>query len=463
MVRSADRSSEQSPQQTAPLPPAAPPLRVLYIHGIDTPPGGGFKCDVLRELFGSENVACPDMQLPSFRRKAWWQALPIIVVYTFVLLISFWIAFQDLQQTSLLSTAQVTRSEFALMVQSFDVSCLFRPCLIWPWAVVAVGVWGFRAYHQRGVRAMLSMSIAIQRQALEQFKPDLVVGSSWGGCVALHLMHWVANERAEKLRLKRAAAKLGLGSFGEEHLFPPTILLAPAQRAVADRAGDGDEPPPLFPLFFPLIALIASMWAAFRARLSSSSSSAVRTPKHPPFACPPSPSRPRPSPPLSARSSPLMSGRPAPPYSSPVAAAAAAAGAVTPAAVAEAATTWAFSSSSSSSSSSYSYSSSTGSAVLPLPPTYPGVPAIPAGVPCLVVHGQCDDVIPIEDSRELLGLSLRLHRTDEGLRVKGAAGTVALIELENDDHSQLEALQRGEMSLWIERVLQLSNTSVNVL
>lgn len=55
----------------------------------------------------------------------------------------------------------------------------------------------------------------IQRAAIDQEKPDLVVGSSWGGAVAVELMctgHWNG----------------------------PTILLAPAVHRVAAKTGRGD-------------------------------------------------------------------------------------------------------------------------------------------------------------------------------------------------------------------------------
>lgn len=50
-----------------------------------------------------------------------------------------------------------------------------------------------RDVKQRVVRAMLEHSTRVQRRAVAEFKPDVVVGSSWGGCIAtrcLQFRYW---------------------------------------------------------------------------------------------------------------------------------------------------------------------------------------------------------------------------------------------------------------------------------
>eukprot|EP01006_Ploeotia_vitrea_P026354 TRINITY_DN59341_c0_g1_i1.p1 TRINITY_DN59341_c0_g1~~TRINITY_DN59341_c0_g1_i1.p1 ORF type:complete len:206 (+),score=27.04 TRINITY_DN59341_c0_g1_i1:177-794(+) len=80
-----------------------------------------------------------------------------------------------------------------------------------------VGLFGLRTLHKRVtstiVKTMLANSLKAQKVALTTFKPDVVVGSSWGGGVVLHLLDQ------------------GLWNG-------PTVLVAPAHRLMARRMGE---------------------------------------------------------------------------------------------------------------------------------------------------------------------------------------------------------------------------------
>lgn len=81
-----------------------------------------------------------------------------------------------------------------------------------------MGVLGLLTYgvskylYKRAVRGLLEKCISIQEKAIKEFKPDIVVGSSFGGGICVLL----------------AMRKIWTGK---------TILLAPAQKKMLQRAG----------------------------------------------------------------------------------------------------------------------------------------------------------------------------------------------------------------------------------
>jgi hypothetical protein len=98
------------------------------------------------------------------------------------------------------------------------------------------------AIMSQALRKSLEACVELQREAIIREQPDIVVGSSWGGAVAVELM------RAEIWR-------------------GPTILLAPAVHRVAARTntGNGDD--------------IAGSWRRGAPRRSSSMTQTT-TPSH---------------------------------------------------------------------------------------------------------------------------------------------------------------------------------------
>jgi hypothetical protein len=161
------------------------PLRVLFVHGLESGPSGG-KVVGMREL-GLEVVAV-DMHMSQWRLDKKNSFLRNIL--------RLWQAWMTL----------------FLLLGALPVALLANP-----WSGVAMGVgaivWGrirWKSWVALAISKSLTACVDIQRGALAQQEIDVVVGSSWGGAVCIELLvaaHWSG----------------------------PTLLLAPAWQKVQER------------------------------------------------------------------------------------------------------------------------------------------------------------------------------------------------------------------------------------
>ncbi|WP_372371450.1 alpha/beta hydrolase [Candidatus Uabimicrobium sp. HlEnr_7] len=135
------------------------PQKIIFMHGLES---GilGKKSQYLRENF--ENVYTPDMQMSMLNLK---------------------------KKNSIIRN--VTRTWIFRMWTFFIIIVLFR--LSYDWQSLASLFFSFVSFFlikKRIFQSALSMSLqqctSIQSKALQDFKPDLVVGSSWGGLIALN-------------------------------------------------------------------------------------------------------------------------------------------------------------------------------------------------------------------------------------------------------------------------------------
>lgn len=165
--------------------------RVLFIYGLEGHPNGS-KVRMLRAQ-GLE-VFAPDMRM------------------------SLW----DLKQENGMARQALRDTEAGLVVLGSlgaVVGGVVRGSGWWAGAGVAgAGLWAatrLRKVWEQALANSLRACVEIQRRALQDIKPDIVVGSSWGGAVS--------------------AALLAEGAWRG-----PTILLAPAIQRVAERSGRPD-------------------------------------------------------------------------------------------------------------------------------------------------------------------------------------------------------------------------------
>ena len=161
------------------------PLRVLFIHGLESGPTGS-KVSGMREL-GLE-VFAVDMKMSQWRLSK-----------------------QNSILRSILRLWQAWVAIFLLLGA--------LPVALWanPWSGVAMGVgaivWGrlrWKSWVALAIGKSLAACVDLQRQALAEHEIDVIVGSSWGGAVSIELLiaaHWSG----------------------------PTLLLAPAWQKVQDR------------------------------------------------------------------------------------------------------------------------------------------------------------------------------------------------------------------------------------
>jgi hypothetical protein len=137
--------------------------RVLFLHGLESGPCGN-KAQVLSAIFGPNSVCAPDMQvsLHRFDKK---NSMVRALVYS--------------PQAWLLALA--TLVEIIILITDFDHGYF------------GLGVFALLFYVGMNivrdvVRKVNEVCIALQKQALDTFRPDLVVGSSYGGGIALFLI-----------------------------------------------------------------------------------------------------------------------------------------------------------------------------------------------------------------------------------------------------------------------------------
>jgi len=169
---------------------AATNLKILLIHGLETPPDGGIKAVRLRKVFGQSNVLVPYMSLPSFKTLK----NPYIVAAAGLLtacsvgsITCLWRGWQERNHGVLTKYGLLTSAQ------------------------ILISIFGFLYCYRKTVRLMVKHSIRVQAKAIQEFQPDVVVGSSWGGSIAIHLL--------------------------ERRLWQgPTLLLAPAHDLVSKKA-----------------------------------------------------------------------------------------------------------------------------------------------------------------------------------------------------------------------------------
>eukprot|EP00730_Choanoeca_flexa_P012004 TRINITY_DN3024_c0_g1_i2.p1 TRINITY_DN3024_c0_g1~~TRINITY_DN3024_c0_g1_i2.p1 ORF type:complete len:247 (+),score=23.68 TRINITY_DN3024_c0_g1_i2:3-743(+) len=158
--------------------------RVLYIHGLESGPWGA-KAMALKKHF--KNVKSVDMEVSLWRlnrRNSLARCMLVSMSATIV-------------ATGTITTA-LTYAQPSLAISTIGgLTTLF-----------------FMArYHAlpRAVERMLNSATSIQTKAIASFKPDLIVGSSFGGAVACHLI-------------------------AQQRWSGPTLLLAPAYLQILNRA-----------------------------------------------------------------------------------------------------------------------------------------------------------------------------------------------------------------------------------
>lgn len=138
-------------------------VRVLYMHGLESGPRGR-KVQALKSLF---NVCSPNMHVSVSFHKSNGIARHIMLSWPFMTACALLVAWS-------FALLQLFPERAWLLIL---LSCLF------------VGMSTWRFFVRRGLRKAVNNSIEIQRQAIEAFKPDVVVGSSWGGGMALLCSH----------------------------------------------------------------------------------------------------------------------------------------------------------------------------------------------------------------------------------------------------------------------------------
>eukprot|EP01104_Vermistella_antarctica_P006666 TRINITY_DN17373_c0_g1_i2.p1 TRINITY_DN17373_c0_g1~~TRINITY_DN17373_c0_g1_i2.p1 ORF type:complete len:248 (-),score=50.03 TRINITY_DN17373_c0_g1_i2:151-894(-) len=132
--------------------------RVLFMHGLETGSRGGYKVQILKRHF--QHVMCPAMNT-----KIAIQVTKVMCVFS---LLSIFV---------LVGGAMVkAQVPFFVVLASWPVS--FVGAFVF-WKKVALPF----------VLSMMVMhSINVQRKAMEEFDPDIVVASSWGGCIAVECL-----------------------------------------------------------------------------------------------------------------------------------------------------------------------------------------------------------------------------------------------------------------------------------
>jgi hypothetical protein len=171
-------------------------MKVLLMHGLETPADGGFKARLLRKVFGHGNVHCADMRLREFRNIKTSNWMRMLVLYGVV------------------SGAGVLKLVYNCVKTLIRTRSPLSTLLPLLQAVVsaAVAYLGFKKLKQRAVWVMWQRAIAIQRRALMEFRPDVVIGSSFGAGTAV-------------MCLQKGYYRL------------PTVLWCPAQDAIARASG----------------------------------------------------------------------------------------------------------------------------------------------------------------------------------------------------------------------------------
>ena len=139
-------------------------IRILFIHGLEGSPEGS-KVQLLRAQ--GFDVHAIDMQMSIWA----WRRRNSVLRQLFRLL-----------ETRLMALTLLLGAVIALATGSLWAAlAIFAAVAIW----VAVRI---RAVAAAALRRSFEACVEMQRAAVERFKPDICVGSSWGGAVAAELV-----------------------------------------------------------------------------------------------------------------------------------------------------------------------------------------------------------------------------------------------------------------------------------
>lgn len=163
--------------------------RILFVHGLESRALGS-KTMVLREQ--GLDVRAVDMNMGVMHVDRENSVVRMALRLPEVQIVA----------SALLGTALMTRSKWGVLAASS-----------------AGAIWGVarkNAVISRALTNSFAACVEIQRAAIEQEKPDIVLGSSWGGAIAVELIR-------------------------RGHWRGPTVLLAPAVHRVCMKTGVGDS------------------------------------------------------------------------------------------------------------------------------------------------------------------------------------------------------------------------------
>lgn len=136
------------------------PYKILYIHGLESRPGGS-KDLYLQQHF--QKVCAPDMEMSIYRlsrKNSVIRNIFRLALFRLWLAFCFGIAIALYSQTPLLTFAVIP-----IVAVTF---LLLRKTL-----------------GEKALAKSIRDSVTLQKSAIETFQPDIVVGSSWGGAIAL--------------------------------------------------------------------------------------------------------------------------------------------------------------------------------------------------------------------------------------------------------------------------------------
>ncbi len=167
------------------------PLRILFMHGLESGPGGS-KDRYLRQHF--EDVRTPDMKMSLYRLTK-----------------SNSVARNALRRPLFLGWATAATVTLPLAWLTYGLVAISA------WAAVFVAVLAAirRPLIRQALAASLDRCVAVQADAIGEFRPEVVIGSSWGSVVAL------------------MCTSRGVYSG-------PQLLIAPPLKLVFDKLGDSD-------------------------------------------------------------------------------------------------------------------------------------------------------------------------------------------------------------------------------
>ncbi|WP_224360529.1 alpha/beta hydrolase [Hyalangium versicolor] len=140
------------------------PIRVLFIHGLESHPQGS-KVRILREQ--GFDVVAPDMQMAvlQFKRRN-------SVLRQLLRLPETWLA--------------------GVVIGISSVLCIVGSSVLGLTATILLGlIWGAvrgRALVAKAFARSFAACVEVQRAAVQREKPEIIVGSSWGGAIAAELI-----------------------------------------------------------------------------------------------------------------------------------------------------------------------------------------------------------------------------------------------------------------------------------
>lgn len=166
-------------------------LRILFMHGLEAGPGGN-KDRFLRQHF--EHVCTPDMQMSIYRLT---------------------------KSNSVLRNMLCLPLFFGWVIMATGTLLwVILSCESWAWLIWGVSFFSIfvimrKILIRQALAASIDHSVEIQAHAIQEFQPDIVVGSSWGGFIAL------------------LCASRGIYTG-------PQLLIAPPVKLILDKLGDPD-------------------------------------------------------------------------------------------------------------------------------------------------------------------------------------------------------------------------------